>query len=93
MKTAVFTLAIMMTASIAALAHQGTLHNGKAFGKGSSLICPVTGTKIASARAAVGHEAYKGRTYYFCCPDCKPHFDNGRDKIIASAAKGKFEKM
>lgn len=57
------------------------------------LICPVTGNKIASAKAAYAHETYKGKTYYFCCPECKPRFDKNPNKIIANAAKGKYEKM
>ena len=61
--------------------------------KKAALICPVTGTKIASVKAAVGHSTYKGKTYYFCCPDCKPRFDKNPAKIVASAAKGHYEKM
>lgn len=61
--------------------------------KMTSLICPVTGNKIASAAAAYNHETYKGKTYYFCCPECKPRFDKNPGKIIASAAKGKYQPM
>ena len=43
--------------------------------KKTVLICPVSGDKIASAKAAKGHSAYKGKTYYFCCSECKPRFD------------------
>jgi YHS domain-containing protein len=57
------------------------------------LVCPVTGTKIASAAKAYNKEAYKGKTYYFCCPECKPRFDKNRDAIIKNAAHGKYEKM
>ena len=57
------------------------------------LICPVTGDKIASADKAYSKETYKGKTYYFCCPGCKPRFDKNRDAVIASAAKGKYAKM
>lgn len=57
------------------------------------LICPVTGTKIASVKAAVGHSTYKGKTYYFCCPECKPKFDKNPSKYVANAAKGKYEAM
>lgn len=61
--------------------------------KKAALMCPVTGTKIASLKAAVGHSAYKGKTYYFCCAGCKPRFDKNPGKYVANAAKGKFEKM
>ena len=61
--------------------------------KAAALICPVTGTKIASASKAYNHETYKGKTYYFCCPECKPAFDKNPKKIIANAAKGKYQPM
>ena len=46
------------------------------------LICPVTGNKIKSVKDAVGHSVYKGKTYYFCCPGCKPKFDKNPAKYI-----------
>jgi YHS domain-containing protein len=52
--------------------------------------CPVSGTKIASAAEAYNSEVYKGKTYYFCCPMCKPIFDKNPAKVIAAAAKGKY---
>lgn len=88
---------IIATAALAALSGQagadaGHKHPAPA-AKTAALICPVTGTKIASVKAAVGHSTYKGKTYYFCCPECKPRFDKNPAKIVASAAKGKYEKM
>ena len=59
----------------------------------TALICPVTGTKIASTKAAVGHSTYKGKTYYFCCPECKPRFDKDPAKYVKNAKMGKYEKM
>lgn len=90
-----------LTLSIAALAALGSAaiaapaHTVKAAGaaKTAALICPVTGTKIASAAKAYAHETYKGKTYYFCCPECKPAFDKNPEKVIASAAKGKYQPM
>ncbi len=61
--------------------------------KSAALVCPVTGEKIASVKAAAGSSAYKGKTYYFCCGMCKPKFDKNPAKYVANAAKGKFEKM
>ena len=58
-----------------------------------AIICPVTGDKIASAKKAVGHSTFKGKTYYFCCSGCKPRFDKNPAKFVKNAAKGKFEKM
>jgi YHS domain-containing protein len=52
--------------------------------------CVMTGTKIASAKDAVGHSTYKGKTYYFCCPMCKPQFDKDPAKYVSLAAKGKY---
>jgi YHS domain-containing protein len=43
--------------------------------KTAVMVCPVTGAKIASIKDAAGHSTYKGKTYYFCCPGCKPMFD------------------
>ena len=59
----------------------------------AALICPVTGDKIASVKAAVGHSAFKGKTYYFCCAGCKPRFDKNPAKFARDSAAGKFEKM
>jgi len=61
--------------------------------KQAALICPVTGDKIASIKAAVGHSVYKGKTYYFCCAGCKPRFDKEPAKIVKNAAAHKYEKM
>lgn len=61
--------------------------------KRAALICPVTGDKIASAKVSKGHSTFKGKTYYFCCPMCKPRFDKDPAKFVKNAAKGKFEKM
>ena len=94
MKTFVLTVAALATLSGAALS--APAHHAKTATmavKKASLICPVTGTKIASIKAAVGHSTYKGKTYYFCCPECKPAFDRNPAKYVANAAKGKYQKM
>ena len=41
----------------------------------TSLTCPVTGEKIASADKAAGKSDFNGKTYYFCCGGCKSQFD------------------
>jgi YHS domain-containing protein len=92
MKTLMLTtvaLALISSAAFAAPAHTAKAASTKKV----ALICPVTGDKIASASKAYNHEAYKGKTYYFCCPECKPAFDKNPGKAIANAAKGKYEKM
>ena len=53
-------------------------------------VCPVSGSTIASATDAANSEVYKGKTYYFCCPMCKPLFDKDPAKYISAAAKGKY---
>ena len=48
-----------------------------------SAVCPVMGTKIPDvSKAGGGKSVYKGKTYYFCCPGCKPMFDKNPEKYI-----------
>ncbi len=94
MKTIMLTgiaLAVLATGAIAA--PSSSTKPASAAAKKTALICPVTGTKIASAAKAYAHETYKGKTYYFCCPECKPAFDKNPGKVIANAAKGKYQPM
>lgn len=47
--------------------------------------CPVTGDKIAAASLSKSLKStYKGKTYYFCCPSCKPTFDKNPAKYSKS---------
>ena len=89
MKTVTLTLAALAVLATAALAAPATTATAKT----TALICPVAGTKIASAAKAYSHETYKGKTYYFCCPECKPAFDKNPAKIVADSAKGKYQAM
>ncbi len=87
---------LLTTAALAALtsgAIAAPAHAPKPGAARAALICPVTGDKIASAAKSYAHETYKGRTYYFCCPDCKPRFDKNRAGTVASAKLGKYQKM
>ena len=59
----------------------------------ASLVCPVTGEKIASIKDAAGSSTYKGKTYYFCCPDCKPKFDKDPNKAVMNVSAHKYQKM
>ncbi len=93
MKTMTWTVAALATLSAAALAAPAHTVKPAATVKAAALVCPVSGDKIASAAKAYSHETYKGKTYYFCCPACKPTFDKNPDKVIANAAKGKYDKM
>ena len=47
-----------------------------------SAVCPVMGMKIPDVSKAAGKSVYKGKTYYFCCPICKPKFDKNPEKYI-----------
>ncbi len=90
MKT--LTLTIMAIAALSTAAIAAPISKAAPI-KTTALICPVTGTKIASAAKAYSHETYKGKTYYFCCPECKPAFDKNPTKIITDSAHGKYQKM
>jgi len=41
--------------------------------------CPVSGKTIKKSEAAGSHE-YNGKTYYFCCPNCKEKFLENPEK-------------
>ena len=85
---------LLTTAAFALLSGAGFAAPGHpASTKKTALICPVTGTMIASAAQAYSHEKYKGKTYYFCCPQCKPAFDKNPGKTAANAAKGTYQPM
>ncbi len=88
MKTLLLT-ALTLTA-FAGTASANPAHAPKAPAKAAALVCPITGEKISSVSAAAAQETYKGKTYYFCCPSCKPAFDKNPDKAVASAASGKY---
>ncbi len=82
-------LAVIASLAVPALAHD----HKKPAPKKAALVCPVTGDKIASPKAAKGQTKFKGKTYYFCCNMCKPRFDKSPATFVKNAAKGKFEKM
>ena len=81
MKTIFLTMVAFVTLSNLALAAPRQ-KVGHPVEKKMVLICPVTGDKIASVKASVGHSVYKGKTYYFCCAGCKPSFDKNPDKYL-----------
>src|SRR5690242_6156894 len=97
MKVSVLTVAALATLAGAAFAHpvhdHGSHKEKATAAKQAPLICPVSGDKIASVAKAAGKSVYKGKTYYFCCPDCKPRFDKNPEKFVRNAAQGKYEKM
>ncbi len=55
--------------------------------KVKSVVCPVMGKKIADISKAAGKSTYQGKTYYFCCTDCKTKFDKNPAKYAKSAKK------
>ena len=83
-------LTVLALAAFAGTVSASPTQAPKAPAKAAALVCPITGEKISSVSVAAAQETYKGKTYYFCCPSCKPVFDKNPDKAIANAAAGKF---
>ena len=79
---------VITTSAVFALAG-ATFAAPVAKAKPAKLVCPVTGETIASVKAAVGSSVYKGKTYYFCCSDCKPAFDKNPAKYVKTASAAK----
>jgi len=44
-----------------------------------TVVCPVSGKEIKKAEVEVSYE-YKGKTYYFCCENCKEKFIENPEK-------------
>ncbi|MDO8589191.1 MAG: YHS domain-containing protein [Armatimonadota bacterium] len=90
-----FVLALVIHAPAATGGTHGQtcgVHSGAACpvmkGASGQVTCPVMGKKVADLKNAP-KSVYKGKTYYFCCPDCKPKFDKDPAKFIKTAsAKG-----
>lgn len=79
-------VAAMVLMSSAAFAADTATAKTSVKAKTAALVCPVTGDKIASVKDAVGHSTYRGKTYYFCCPSCKPEFDKNPGKYTKSTS-------
>ncbi len=54
--------------------------------------CAVTDEEIGTADKAALKVAYSGKTYYFCCPGCKPKFEADPAKFAAEADKKAAER-
>jgi len=48
--------------------------------------CPVSGEKIKKSEAAGKYE-YKGKTYYFCCPNCQEKFVKDPEKYAKKGGR------
>jgi len=48
----------------------------------TEITCPVWGTVISNARMTSGKSEYKGKTYYFCCPECKEKFSRDPERYV-----------
>lgn len=55
-----------------------------------TVICPVSGEKINKAEAKISWE-YKGKTYYFCCEECKAKFMKDPESYLQKKPEGKSE--
>ena len=50
---------------------------------GTKAFCPVSKEAFTiSAKTAMA--TYKGKTYAFCCPECKPEFEANPEKFAAA---------
>lgn len=52
----------------------------------NQVVCPVMGTEFVPNSKSPKTE-YKGKTYYFCCPDCVGKFNKEPEKYISKAKK------
>jgi YHS domain-containing protein len=50
---------------------------------GTKAVCPVMGDEF-EVKADTQSSVYKGKTYVFCCPACKPQFDANPAKYVGS---------
>jgi YHS domain-containing protein len=50
---------------------------------GTKAVCPVMGDEFV-VKADTQSSVYKGKTYVFCCPACKPQFDANPAKYVGS---------
>ncbi len=53
-----------------------------------TVVCPVSGKEIKKSEAKASYE-YEGKTYYFCCPNCKEAFMKSPEKYTQKKAEMK----
>lgn len=53
---------------------------------GNELICPVMNTRF-KVNENTPYTEYKGKIFYFCCPDCLNKFKNNPEKYIKNISK------
>jgi YHS domain-containing protein len=51
---------------------------------GTKAFCPVSKESF-TVNAKTTSATYKGKTYVFCCPECKPEFEANPEKFAATA--------
>lgn len=44
--------------------------------------CPVMKNPVRSIDESTPKSVYRGKTYYFCCPGCKPQFDKDPTRYV-----------
>lgn len=80
---ALLILALFALAIVAAGCSPAAENKADTGKKPASAVCPVMGNKIPDvSKAPGGKSVYKGKTYYFCCPACKPLFDKDPEKYV-----------
>jgi YHS domain-containing protein len=69
----------------ATTAEPGALRNGFETmpAPGTKAVCPVMGDEF-EVKADSSQSVYKGKTYVFCCPACKPKFEADPEKYLKS---------
>lgn len=58
---------------------------------GKKVKCPVSEEEFSVSKDTV-FSTYKGKNYYFCCPDCKSKFDKEPKKYVKEEKKPKKKK-
>lgn len=53
---------------------------------GNKMLCPISGKEFICGPENESTE-YQGKTYYFCCPMCKPDFEKNPEKYIGEESK------
>ncbi len=81
-RVALWVVLIISVALLSAVAVSASKKAPAKHVKKISAVCPVMGNAVPDITKAAGKSVYKGKTYYFCCPACKPMFDANPAKYV-----------
>lgn len=82
MRTSALILICVFALSTLALAKTSP-ESKRSLVKGTTVICPVMGTKLTPEKA-YAKMMYKGKPYYMCCAYCKDEFKKNPGKYIST---------